>query len=78
MARAPKSANVIRFGLFEVDLQARELRKGGIKLKIHEQPFQVLIALLERPGEVVPREELRRKLWQAETFVDFDHSPVGV
>jgi Tol biopolymer transport system component/DNA-binding winged helix-turn-helix (wHTH) protein len=74
MASAPKSANVIRFGLFEVDLHARELRKSGVKLKIHEQPFQVLIALLERPGEVVSREELRRKLWQAETFVDYDHS----
>jgi DNA-binding winged helix-turn-helix (wHTH) protein len=74
VARAPNSANVVRFGLFEVDLQAHELRKGGIKLKLHEQPFQVLAALLERPGEIVTREELRRKLWQAETFVDFDHS----
>ena len=74
MASAPKSANVIRFGLFEVDVQARELRKSGVKLKIHEQPFQVLMALLESPGEVVGREELRRKLWQTETFVDFDHS----
>jgi DNA-binding winged helix-turn-helix (wHTH) protein/Tol biopolymer transport system component len=74
VAIEPKSANIVRFGLFEADLQARELRKGGIKLKLHEQPFEVLAALLERPGQVVTREELRRKLWRAETFVDFDHS----
>ena len=64
---------VLRFGTFEVDVPAGELRKNGIKLKLQEQPFQVLCMLLERRGEVVTREELRNRLWQADTFVDFDH-----
>lgn len=68
------SARVVRFSTFEVDLQTGELRKQGQKLKLQEQPFQVLAALLERPGEVVTREELRCKLWPSDTFVDFDHS----
>src|SRR5215472_13303254 len=62
----------IRFGVFEVDLQARELRKQGFKVKLQEQPFQILLMLLERPGEVVTREEIRKRLWPADTFVDFD------
>lgn len=62
-----------RFGVFELDLQAGELRRSGIKVKLQEQPFQVLSLLLERPGEVVTREELRDRLWRADTFVDFDH-----
>jgi Tol biopolymer transport system component/DNA-binding winged helix-turn-helix (wHTH) protein len=74
MATQPPSPQVVRFGVFEVDLQARELRKSGVKLKLHDQPFQVLGALIERPGEVVTREELRQKLWREDTFVDFDHS----
>jgi DNA-binding winged helix-turn-helix (wHTH) protein len=61
-----------RFGAFEVDLRAGELRKHGIRLKLQDQPFQVLAHLLEHPGEVVTREELRQKLWPADTFVDFD------
>src|ERR1700733_11217944 len=61
-----------RFGAFEVDLRSGELRKHGIRLKIQDQPFQVLAHLLEHPGEVVTREELRQKLWPADTFVDFD------
>jgi DNA-binding winged helix-turn-helix (wHTH) protein/Tol biopolymer transport system component len=61
-----------RFGVFEVDLQSHELRKRGIKVKLHEQPFQVLATLLEHPGEVVSREELRRRIWPSDTFVDFD------
>jgi len=65
---------VLRFGLFEVDLRGRELRRSGVKLKLQEQPFEVLSLLLERPGEVVTREELRDRLWPADTFVDFDHS----
>src|SRR5216684_8757649 len=65
---------VLRFGLFELDLQAGELRKSGVKIKLQEQPLQVLIALLQKPGEVVTREELRMKLWDAETFVDVEHS----
>jgi len=71
---ANSSARIIRFGTFEVNLQTGELRKGGQKLRLQEQPFQVLTALLERPGEVITREELRSKLWPADTFVDFDHS----
>src|ERR1700730_4463787 len=66
--------NVFRFGVFEVDLQASELRKSGVKLKLQDQPLQVLIALLEKPGVVVGREELRKKLWDDDTFVDFEHS----
>lgn len=66
--------NTVRFGLFEVDLQARELRKSGVKVKLNDQPFQLLTVLLERPGEVVSREELQSRLWPADTFVDFDLS----
>jgi TolB-like protein/DNA-binding winged helix-turn-helix (wHTH) protein/tetratricopeptide (TPR) repeat protein len=65
---------VIRFATFEVDPHARELRRDGSRVKLQEQPFQVLLALLERPGDVITREELRAKLWPADTFVDFDHS----
>ena len=63
----------LRFGVFEVDLRAGELRKHGVRLRVQEQPFQVLAMLLERPGQTVTREELRNRLWTAETFVDFDH-----
>jgi DNA-binding winged helix-turn-helix (wHTH) protein/tetratricopeptide (TPR) repeat protein/TolB-like protein len=62
------------FGVFEADLRAAELRKHGIRIKLQEQPFQILSLLLEHPGEVVTREELREKLWPAHTFVDFDRS----
>src|SRR5215470_17571223 len=65
---------ILRFSIFEVNLQTGELRRKGQKVKLQDQPFQVLAALLERPGEVVTREELRCKLWPADTFVDFDHS----
>src|SRR2546425_459874 len=61
------------FGAFEVDLEAGEVRKHGIRLKLQEQPFQVLALLLRRPGQVVTREELRTQLWSADTFVDFEH-----
>src|SRR5258707_5075047 len=64
----------MRFGVYEVDPHAGELRRNGVKIKLQEQPFQVLTMLLERPGEVVSREELQRRLWAADTFVDFDHS----
>ncbi|MFZ3378795.1 MAG: winged helix-turn-helix domain-containing protein, partial [Candidatus Acidiferrales bacterium] len=63
-----------RFGAFEADLRSGELRKHGIRLKLQDQPFQVLGLLLEHPGDVVTREELRQKLWPADTFVDFDTS----
>jgi len=62
------------FGVFEVDFRAAELRKHGVRIKLQEQPFQILSLLLEHPGEVVTREELREKLWPGHTFVDFDRS----
>src|SRR6266481_3931903 len=70
MASPPTSRT--RFGGFEVDLRSGELHKQGIKIKLHDQPFQVLAALLEHPGELVTREHLHQKLWPADTFVDFD------
>jgi TolB-like protein/DNA-binding winged helix-turn-helix (wHTH) protein/Flp pilus assembly protein TadD len=62
----------VRFGVYEVDLRTSELRKEGVKIKLHHQPFQVLVLLLEHPGELVTREELHRKLWTSDTFVDFE------
>ncbi|HET7840326.1 MAG TPA: winged helix-turn-helix domain-containing protein [Terriglobia bacterium] len=64
---------VVRFGVFEADLRSGELRRQGIRVKLQEKPFQLLATLLERPGDVVTREELREKLWPGDTFVDFDH-----
>src|SRR5438876_9441014 len=64
---------VLRFGVFEMDLRAGELRRHGLRVRLQEQPFQVLAILLEHRGEVVTREELQKKLWSADTFVDFDH-----
>src|SRR6266403_3658118 len=63
----------LRFGVFELDPRAGELRKHGLRVRLQEQPFQVLAMLLEHPGGVVTREELQKRLWPAETFVDFDH-----
>jgi len=77
MERPAVNPKTVQFGLFEVDLQARELRKSGVKIKLNEQPFQVLTVLLERPGEVITREELQTRLWPADTFVDFDLSLNG-
>src|SRR5438046_6275416 len=71
MQKAEVQSPVVRFGLFEVDLHTGESRKGGQKVKLQEQPFQVLAKLLERPGEMVTRKELQEKLWPYET-VDFD------
>ncbi len=68
--RLTKSA---RFGLFEVDLVSGELRKDGTRIRLQEQPFRVLAMLLDRPGEMVTREEMRSQLWPGDTFVDFDH-----
>ena len=64
---------ILHFGVFEVDLKACELRKHGLRLKLSEQPFQILSVLLENPGEIVTRDELRSRLWPGDTFVDFDH-----
>jgi DNA-binding winged helix-turn-helix (wHTH) protein len=74
MGTSSSERHIVRFGAFEVDLAAGELRKSGLKIKLQEQPFQVLALLLERPGEVVTREEMRERLWPADTFVDFDRS----
>jgi cholera toxin transcriptional activator len=63
-----------RFDQYEVDARSGELRKSGERIRIQEQPLQVLIALLEHPREVVTREDLRQRLWPSDTFVDFDHS----
>jgi len=71
---SPAVSRILRFGAFEADLQARELRKQGMQIKLQEQPFQVLEFLLEHPGEIVTREQLRQKLWPADTFVDVDNS----
>src|SRR5215472_9028979 len=73
---APRATNprIVQFGLFELDLDAAELRKSGIRIKLQEQPFQILSMLLERPGAVITREELQKKLWPGDTFVDFDLS----
>src|SRR5580658_5317904 len=64
---------LVRFADFEVDLRAGQLRKRGAKVRLQEQPFRLLTVLLESAGEVVTREELRGRLWPADTFVDFDH-----
>src|SRR5215470_10678875 len=64
----------IRFSVFEADLKSGELRKNGAKIKLQQQPFQVLSVLLRNPGQIVTREELRQELWPNDTFVDFDHS----
>jgi len=67
------AAQVVTFAVFEVDLRSGELRRNGLKVKLQNQPFQILTMLLERPGEVITRDEMRIRLWPAETFVDFDH-----
>jgi TolB-like protein/DNA-binding winged helix-turn-helix (wHTH) protein len=63
---------LVRFGVFEVDLTSGELRRQGVRIRLQEQPFQALVALIERPGEVVTREELQKRLWPGDTVVDFD------
>src|SRR5713101_6986499 len=74
MALEVRSRSILRFGAFEVDVRSGELRKQGVRIKLQEQPFHVLTVLLQRPGEVVTREELRNQNWPADTFVDFDNS----
>ena len=73
MATLATTTRILHFGVFEADLKAGELRKHGVRLKLPEQPFHVLAVLLEKPGEIVTREELRSRLWPGDTFVDFDH-----
>ena len=74
MALETRPPAILRFGVFEVDVRSGELRKLGVRINLQEQPFHVLAVLLQRPGEVVTREELRNQNWPADTFVDFDNS----
>jgi DNA-binding winged helix-turn-helix (wHTH) protein len=74
MAQPTTNPRVVQFGLFELDLDARELRKSGVRIKLQEQPFVILAMLVARPGTIVTREELQNKLWPGNTFVDFDLS----
>jgi TolB-like protein/DNA-binding winged helix-turn-helix (wHTH) protein/Tfp pilus assembly protein PilF len=66
--------HVVRFGVFDLNVLARSLHKSGVRIKLQGQPFDILVLLISRPGEVVTRDELQRKLWPADTFVDFEHS----
>lgn len=74
MPPGPNGNQRVQFGAFEVDMKAGELRRNGTRIRLQEQPFQILALLLDRPGDVVTREELRRRLWPVDTYVDFDHS----
>jgi DNA-binding winged helix-turn-helix (wHTH) protein len=74
MSPSNREPRFLRCAVFEVDLEAGELRKNGARIRLQEQPFQVLAALLQNAGQVVAREHLREKIWPADTFVDFDHS----
>lgn len=73
MEQSARARRILRFDVFEVDLEERELRRSGSRVKIQEQPFQILVMLLERPGSVVTREHLQKTLWPDGTFVDFEH-----
>jgi DNA-binding winged helix-turn-helix (wHTH) protein len=70
----PTISNPVRFGPFELDASSGELRKNGMRIRLADQPLQILTLLLEHPGQVVTREELRQRLWSSDTFVDFEHS----
>jgi len=74
MSESSPAVETVTFGVFELDLRAGELRKRGMRVRLQEKPFQILAALLRRPGEVVTREELRHRLWPSDTFVEFDRS----
>lgn len=74
MESSPISARIVRFGSYEADFSAGELRKNGTRIKLQDRPFEILRILLERPGEIITRDEFRHRLWPADTFVDFDHS----
>jgi TolB-like protein/DNA-binding winged helix-turn-helix (wHTH) protein/Tfp pilus assembly protein PilF len=73
VASSPSSAGIVYFGEFEADLRSRELRRNGARVRLPDQAFLVLAILLERPGELVTREHIRKRLWPSDTFVDFDH-----
>src|ERR1700686_122747 len=70
----PRSTSVVRFGTYEVSLQSGEVRKAGLRIRVQQQPLKLLEILLERPGEVVTREELRSRVWSDESFGDFDQA----
>src|SRR5438552_16263098 len=70
----PSPSLVYRFGVFQANVAARELRKHGVRIRLPGQPFCILSILLEKPGEVITREEMRQRLWSSDTFVDFEHS----
>ncbi len=72
MAVSP-TQDMVRFGLFELDLRAGQLSRNGAKIRLPQQSLQLLTALLERPGEILSREELTQRLWSSDVFVDFDH-----
>src|SRR4051794_32473358 len=72
-SRAAPTPSILRFGPYELDLRSTQLRKKDLKIRLQDQPFQILVALLERPGELILREEIRRKLWPDDTVVEFDH-----
>lgn len=74
MPTSPRTPAVVRFGVFEVDRRAGEVRKAGVKIRLQDQPLQILVMLLERPGEVVTREEIQARLWPSGTIVEFEHS----
>jgi cholera toxin transcriptional activator len=74
MAELSSGGRIARFGVFEVDVAAGELRKSGVRIHLQDQPFQLLLLLLQQSGGLLTREELRRELWAEDTFVDFDHS----
>ncbi|MGH9253612.1 MAG: winged helix-turn-helix domain-containing tetratricopeptide repeat protein [Vicinamibacterales bacterium] len=73
-ASSTETAGLLRFGAFELDIRSRELHKDGASIRLQEQPFEILRLMLERPGDVVTRDELQRRLWPDGTFVDFEHS----
>src|SRR5437870_10430259 len=73
MSVPSESQHKVRFGAFELDLRTAELRKSGQELTLQGQPFQILMLLMDRPGELVTREELKKGLWASDTFVDFEH-----
>ena len=74
MEAIPQPARSLRFGVFELDPHAAELRKHGVRIRLQEQPFHILMALLDHPGQLVTREALRQRLWSSDTFVDFDRN----
>lgn len=74
MQSPARPARILRFGIFELDCDARELRKRGVMIKIQDQPLDILLMLVERPGDLIARDEIRNRLWRADTFVEFEQS----